>query len=209
MAIALGPLLLVTVVGAAVFGGLDVRKKKKKNGGVPASVNGGEPPNGVEPESQIVTCAHVIDVNADGSFMAIDGSGWFPSKEMAEFPLLALQEQKPIVAFFMCEADPMVLQALEDLCMQQPGIEFFGVYIHRFPDGPIYQNAMDRCLQENSLVNFGISTPISATQVRTYSSDDIPELNFQPGGNIAQVFANVLAATAGTADPRSEIWEAA
>lgn len=205
MAFALGPVLLLTVVGAAVFGGLDVRKKKKNgakgNGALP---NGDTQPND-EQQLTTVPCAHVLDVNGDESMVSVDGGPWVATGTMDDFDTMSFKQGKPIVLFLMCEPDPLALQALDNLCVQQPGVEFYGAYTHRIPAGPVRQRAVEECGQRNMLVGFSVSTP-SADGVRSYDFMDIPELGYHPGGNIAQVFANVLAAAAGVDDPRSDFW---
>jgi hypothetical protein len=202
MALPLGPILLMTVVGAAVFGGLDTRKKKK---------NGVQPPvNGIQPDDEMlltVSCAHIVDTKADGSMVSTDGGPWVDINALVVDPTyMAIQSNKPVVTFVVCEPDPIALQAIDQLCVQQPQIEFYGVYIHRIPAGAVKQHAEGMCVEQNALVAFAVNIPLGGGRARTYSSDDIPELLLHPGGNIANVFANVLAAAAGTEDPRSTIW---
>ncbi len=200
MALPLGPILLLAVVGGALFGGLDPRKKKKKNGALPPPL----PTNGEAPEEQVVTCARLMDINADASMISIDGQ-MMPAEAADDFDVWALQEGKPVVTFVVCEPDPIALQAIQQLCMQRPEIAFYGAYVYRIPDGPAKMQATQQCVAANSLVSFLVSTPMSIDEgwVRQYSSSEIPELNLQPGGNIADVFAAVLAAANGVDDPRA------
>lgn len=197
MAFALGPILLLTVVGAAVFGGLDVRKKRKKNG-VP-SIDNGVPP----PTLDVVPCAHVIDVNADGSMFSLDGGPWVAVASFPEPPEIALQNQAPTVMFGLCTPDPLALRVINDLCAQQSGIQFYGAYVYRVPDGSAKQGVLQLCAQRNIITEFTIFTPMGGNVVRVYESDAIPELRYHSGDDIAQVFVAILSAAAGADHPEA------
>lgn len=207
MAMALGPILLFAVIGGAILGGLDPRKKKK-NGTPPPPLNGGNGNGGLPDEAaDTAACAHTLDMSADGSQASIDGGPWISSDDPSiDIEYLALTQNRPMVAFVMCEPDPATLQAIDQLCVQRPDITFYGIYVHRMSNAQLRQEGEIQCAQMNMLAGFGVAAPIDANHVRAYAFRNIPELRLAPGGNIANVFANVLAAAAGAEDPRAEVW---
>lgn len=199
MALPLGPILLLAVVGGAVFAGLDVRKKKKNGkpvigNDIPASGN------------DIVTCAHVIDFKADMKQASLDGGAWQSAEELDNQPEWAVLRQRPQVLFIVCDPDPTVIQLLEQFCTQSPAIDFYGVYVHRLPS-VVRPQAVAECQQRNALVGFVVNVPTGGVGGREYNSDYIPELLLQRGGNATEVLSKVLLFAQGVDHPGAEDYE--
>lgn len=193
MALAFGPLILLTIVGAAVFGGFDPRKKKKTTA---------VPSNGEAPK--VVECAHIIDISTDGTQVSVDAGAWQPGEDFflgAEAVAIA----RPIVSFVVCKHDAHTMNVIRELCDQLPNVEFYGMYFDRMAPGPGRDAAVIQCAKRNSIVEFAVSFPVDAETVREYTGENIPELNYLPGGNLANVIATVMTAAAG--DPHANAYE--
>lgn len=190
MALPFGPVLLLAVVVGAAAAGLDMRKKKKKNG----ATNGA---NGGGAIYDVVPCAHVLDMSADGEQASLDGGAWQSSEALDDFPIWAVEFQRPQILFSFCQSDPQLLQILNQLCSQRDDADFYGVYVDRLT-GPMREAAIDLCVEKGIAVRFQVVTPVSDTVVREY------KLMYHPGDNISQAIATLVAFMAGVDHPDME-----
>jgi hypothetical protein len=198
MALAFGPVILLAVVGSAVFAGLDMRKKKSKNGA--ASGNGA---NGTS-QYDVVPCAHVIDLSDDGERASLDGGEWQEAEVLDDFWAWAVEFQRPQVSFLVCQSNPQVLSLIDQLCRQNPQVDFYGVYADRLR-GEAFQAITATC--GGSAVAFNITTPLNDTDIRYYHWADVAGLRATSAQEMANAIATIVAALQGADLPGSEIVE--
>lgn len=185
--LSLGTFALIAVVGAALFGGFDPRKKKKNGAAQP------EPTPEAVPQDTLIDCASIVDFNADGSRVSIDGNPSIPVETYYQnIEDDVLQLQAPVVMVTMCQPDPVLLDVMEELCEQRPDIVFLATYVYRLEPGPLLDQVIPICQSGMVAMAQVIMSPEPGV-LRMYPSEAVAELQLREGGDIAQFVANLIA----------------